>query len=129
MSTLIYTLLISCLLPLIAKFPLSYAMQQAGGYNNKYPRAQQASLSGFGARALAGHQNAWEAIIIFAPAVILCIATETVTPSIEYLAITHIACRVAYHIFYLSNHHLLRSLVWTIGFVMPLVMIWQCIPE
>ena len=76
MTTLIWCLFIAALLPFIAKGPVAYAMNKLGGYNNNHPREQQSNLTGFGARALAAHQNAFESLMIFAPAVLLAIATQ-----------------------------------------------------
>ena len=44
-------------MPILFKAPLAFAMNKLGGYDNRHPRAQQAQLKGFGARALAVHQN------------------------------------------------------------------------
>ncbi|WP_095507082.1 MAPEG family protein [Paraferrimonas sedimenticola] len=129
MTTLILSLFFCCLMPIIAKIPLSIAMQKKGGYNNKYPRNQQNQLQGFGARALAAHQNAWEAIAVFAPAVLLTIATNRVDNTAEALAIVFVVARGAYHVTYLTNHDLARSLAWTIGFGSSLTMIWRCLPN
>ena len=56
MNILIICLFIAMLLPYLAKMPVAVAMAKLGGYDNAHPRAQQAKLTGFGARALAGHQ-------------------------------------------------------------------------
>ena len=46
----------------VSKIPVAIAMAKLDGrYDNHHPRAQQARLTGFGARALAAHQNAIEA--------------------------------------------------------------------
>ena len=94
MSVLAICLFIAALMPLLAKGPLAVAMHKVGGYDNKHPRDQQSKLTGFGARALAGHQNAFESLIIFAPAVLLAIATNTVGEKVQYLAITHVVARL-----------------------------------
>ena len=65
MNTLLTCLFIAMLLPYLAKGPVAWAMAKAGGYDNHHPRSQQAQLTGFGARALAGHQNAFESLLIF----------------------------------------------------------------
>lgn len=57
MSVLVICLFIACALAIISKGPVTYFMNQLGGYNNKHPRSQQAKLTGAGARALAAHQN------------------------------------------------------------------------
>jgi uncharacterized MAPEG superfamily protein len=127
MTIVIYCLLIAVLLPYLAKIPLAYAMNKAGGYDNHHPRSQQAALTGFGERALAAHQNAFESLIIFSPAVLLAIATNHLDESIEYLAITHIIARIAYHILYLLDWDKLRSTVWAIGLLAAIAIIWQCL--
>ena len=115
MHTLLTCLFIAMLLPYLAKGPVAWAMAKAGGYDNHHPRAQQAQLTGFGARALAGHQNAFESLLIFGLAVVTVIATGKVTATAEWLAVVHIAARVAYQILYLLNKGTLRSLSWFVA--------------
>jgi len=127
------TLLITCLftaliLPFLAKLPLAIAMNKQGGYDNNHPRDQQAKLTGFGARALAAHQNAFESVIIFAPAILLAIITNHTGEFIQQLAVTHVIARVLYNILYLYNVGTLRSIVWGIGIVCSFTIIWQCLP-
>ena len=72
MYTLILCLFIACLFPYFAKIPVAMAMKdQPGGYDNNHPRAQQAALTGFGARAVAAHQNSFESLIIFSASSII----------------------------------------------------------
>ena len=127
MIILIWCLFIAALLPFIAKAPVAYAMNKLGGYNNNHPREQQSKLTGFGARALAAHQNAFESLIIFAPAVLLAIATQHTGENIVLLAVVHVCARLAYHLFYLMDIDKLRSLVWFIATVSSFTIIWQCI--
>ena len=56
MTIIIICLFIATLMPILAKAPLALAMNKAGGYDNRNPREQQKSLSGFGARANAAAQ-------------------------------------------------------------------------
>ena len=127
MTTLIICLFIATLLPFIAKIPVAIAMTKMGGYNNNHPRAQQAKLTGFGARAFAAHQNAFESLLIFAPAVLLAITTQNTGAFIEQLAITHIIARVLYNIAYLINIGVIRSLIWGVGIMSSFTIIYQCI--
>lgn len=127
MTTLIICLFIALLLPFIAKLPVAIAMHKLGGYNNNHPRNQQDKLTGFGARALAAHQNSFESAIIFAPAILLAIATNHTGELIQQLAITHIVARVLYNALYLYNKGTLRSLVWAVGILSSFTIIWQCI--
>ena len=127
MTTLIICLFIAAILPIIAKVPVAISMHKLGRYNNNHPRAQQTELTGFGARALAAHQNAFESLIIFAPAVLLAIATKNTGLVIEQLAITHVVARVLYNIAYLMNIATIRSLIWAIGIISALAIIFLCL--
>ncbi len=128
MTILIWCLFIAALLPLLAKGPVAYAMNKLGGYNNNHPREQQSKLTGFGARALAAHQNAFESFLIFAPAVLLAIATQNTGENIVLLAIVHVCARIAYNLLYLMDIDKLRTLVWFVATVSSFTIIWQCIP-
>lgn len=128
MLVLIWCLIIAALLPYIAKLPLAVAMNKAGGYDNNHPREQQASLKGFGARALAAHQNAFESLIVFAAAILLAIATKTTNETVQLLAMVHIGSRVIYNILYLLNIGLLRTLSWAIAIGCSFAIMWQCVP-
>ncbi|MDP2562602.1 MAPEG family protein [Psychrobium sp. 1_MG-2023] len=127
MITLIWCLVIAALLPFIAKVPLAIAMNKAGGYDNNHPREQQANLQGFGARALAAHQNAFESLIIFSIAILLALATNTITDTVQLLAMIHIGFRVAYNALYLLNIGVLRSISWTVAIGCSFAIMWQCI--
>lgn len=129
MTTLIITLFIATLLPYVAKIPLAYAMHKSGGYNNHYPREQQARLTGFGARAMAAHQNSFESLIVFSTAVLANLATDNVNPMIEQLAIAYIVLRVVYYFMYWYNLATLRSTVWFLGLLCSLTMLWHCVPH
>jgi len=128
MTILIWCLFIAAILPLIAKIPVIFAMNKLGGYNNNHPRQQQSNLTGFGARALAAHKNAFESFIIFAPSILLAIATQHTNETIKLLAIIHVSARIAFNIFYLMNIDKLRSIVWFISTICSFSIIVQCIP-
>ncbi|RUO59440.1 MAPEG family protein [Pseudidiomarina insulisalsae] len=125
MSLLIWCLLIAGLLPIAAKAPVVYFQNRDSGYDNRHPRAQQQRLSGAGARAVAGHYNAYEAFPLFAAAVLLVIATDKVTLFNQWLAVSFIGFRALYHIFYIINWDKLRSLVWFFALLCPVIMIAQ----
>jgi len=127
-STLIICLFIAALLPYLTKLPVAYAMHKAGGYDNNNPREQQASLVGFGARAVAAHQNSFESLLIFSIGVLTAISTQTISPLTENLAILYVVSRFIYHAFYLMNLATLRSLIWAIGLVCSLTILGTCLP-
>lgn len=128
MTILIICLFTALLLPLLAKLPVAYAMAKQGGYNNNHPRFQQSQLTGFGARALAAHQNAFESLILFAPALLLAIATFNNNDFVIKLAVVHLIARVAYNFLYLANISTLRSVVWGVATFCSFAIIYQCIP-
>jgi len=128
MTILVWCLFIAAILPYLAKAPVAYAMNKLSGYDNNHPREQQSKLTGFGARALAAHQNAFESLIIFAVAVLCALATNTITESVVTLGIVHIVARITYNILYLMNIGILRTAVWLVGIGCSFAIIWQCIP-
>ncbi|RJE77387.1 hypothetical protein BGP78_08560 [Pseudoalteromonas sp. MSK9-3] len=115
MTTLLICALVAVLLPYLAKLPVAIEMNKLGGYDNRHPRAQQAKLEGFGARALAAHQNSFESLIVFSVALAVVLGSNNVNAVTEYLAITHIIARILYCVFYYINIDKLRSLVWLVG--------------
>ncbi|MCL1080241.1 MAPEG family protein [Parashewanella spongiae] len=127
MSTLLICLFIAMLLPFLAKAPVAYAMAKLGGYDNQHPREQQSKLTGFGARALAGHQNAFESLLVFGMAVLAVIATGDITETAVTLAIVHIVARIMYHILYLIDLSTLRSLSWFVGIGASFCLFWQAV--
>ncbi len=123
MTILLICALLAVLMPYLAKAPIAFAMNKLDGYDNKHPRDQQAKLTGFGARALAAHQNCFEALAVFAVALAVVLGTSNVHQITELLAITHIIARILYCVFYYLNLDVLRSLVWFVGLGSAVAMI------
>lgn len=115
MFVIIICVAIVVFMPLIAKAPLAYLMAKEGGYDNKHPRTQQYRLSGLGARALAAHQNCFEAICYFAPTVLLVLALDEHKVHTAQLCIAFVICRLLYLGCYWANWHILRSVIWLVG--------------
>lgn len=79
---LIYAcLLFAALMLVLTKAPVAWAQQRTGRYDNHDPRAQQRELTGFGARALAAHQNTIEAFPLFAAGVLVSLIAAPGAPS------------------------------------------------
>lgn len=91
--------------------------ERAEGYDNANPRDQQAKLEGLARRAVAAHQNGFEAIATFLPAVLAAELAGADATVVGQLAMLHVAARAVYVALYLANRHVLRSVVWTVGFV------------
>ena len=131
-NLIIYCLIAGAFMPLLSKAPLALAMKQAGGgelggYDNKHPREQQSQLTGFGARCLAAHQNSFEAMIFFAPAALLAIATNTINETSALLCGIWVISRLCYLVCYWVNWDVLRSSVWGVGIVCNFYLYFSCL--
>ena len=122
MSIPFWCVFISALLIFMAKIPVAKAMNDQGGYDNHLPRQQQAQLTGFGARALAAHQNSFEAFILFAVGVLMAHTTQTAGWLIDLLAIIFVITRIIYLLCYWVDLAWQRSLVWFVGLVCSLLL-------
>jgi uncharacterized MAPEG superfamily protein len=131
LSSLLLTLFFAMLLPFLAKAPLAFAMNKAGGYDNNNPRAQQAALKGFGQRANAAHYNSFEALIIYGCAVLIAIAagSGTVDNITVLLGWLFIASRIAYLLCYWLDYATPRSIVWGIGIIAAFSMAGRAVLE
>jgi uncharacterized MAPEG superfamily protein len=129
MTIVIICLFITTFMPILAKAPMAIAMNKVkGGYDNRHPREQQKSLTGFGARAKAAHENCFEALIMFTPGALAVLVTNNVVQLAEYFAIAFVVSRLAYLLAYYFDKHVLRSTFWGIGFISSLALIWLAIP-
>ena len=125
MTPLLICLLITILMPFLAKAPLALAMHKESRYDNKYPRAQQQRLDGFGARATAAHYNCFEALACFAPAVLAVLAVDAVNQTAVLCAWLFVAARVAYIVCYWLNQDVLRSVSWVVAKAVMIVLFVQ----
>jgi uncharacterized MAPEG superfamily protein len=105
-----------------SKLPVAAAMQRAGGYDNRHPRAQQATLTGWGARAVAAHLNGFETFAPFAAAVLVAHLAGGSPQLVDALAVTFVVSRLVYVTCYLTNLSTLRSTVWSVGFLVTLAL-------
>ncbi|TBN38579.1 MAPEG family protein [Pseudomonas sp. BGI-2] len=122
MSIPFWCVFISALLIFVAKIPVAKAMNEQGGYDNHLPRQQQAQLTGFGARAVAAHQNCFEAFMLFAVGVLMAHTTQTAGWLIDSLAIIFVITRIIYLLCYWADLAWQRSLVWFVGLVCSLLL-------
>ena len=104
----------------LTKLPIAAAMNREGGYDNRHPRAQQAKLTGWGARALAAHLNGFETFAPFAAAVLVAHVAGAPAGLVTGLALLFVIARVAYVACYIADLSSLRSAVWGVGFLATL---------
>jgi len=127
MLTILICLFIAVIFPILSKLPVAIAMVKMGHYDNKHPRKQQSELEGFGARAKAAHENAFEALLMFAPGALAVISLKCITPYSEWFAIAFIVSRVLYTAMYYLDLDKLRSPIWCVGFASSVALMWQAV--
>lgn len=116
MTTLLWCLLVACLMPVVLSGLGGYfKAKQFGALDNKNPRAQSALLTGTGARVVAAQSNAWEALAIFTAAVLVVQTTGVDAAKTALVGQIFIAARVAHAFFYIRNIDTLRSLSYLVG--------------
>ncbi|MCU1723028.1 MAPEG family protein [Pseudomonas sp. 5P_5.1_Bac1] len=122
MSIPFWCVLISAVLIFVARIPVSRAMKEQGGYDNHLPREQQARLTGLGARAVASHQNSFEAFMLFSVGVLMVHTTQTQGFLIDALAIIFVLARIIYLPLYWYDFAWQRTLVWSVGLICSLLL-------
>jgi uncharacterized MAPEG superfamily protein len=90
-------------------------MEQFGSVDNKHPRQQTAKLEGKGARAYAAHQNAFEALILFIPAVLVAHITHADPKLSAGLAVAWVVARFLHGVCYLADADKARSVMFFLG--------------
>lgn len=122
-------ILVAWLMAYVPKIPLSVVMaRQPEGYDNRYPRAQQDKLQGFGARARGAHYNSFEVFPPFAAAVVIAHLGGADVGHMTMLSIGFVVSRALYILAYLMDAGHVRSGLWALGmfaigglFVLPLM--------
>lgn len=96
-------------------------------YDNRDPRGFLAQLQGWPQRAHSAQQNSWEALPVFAAAVLMASYAGVAEELLRLWALVFVAARVVYVLCYLFNLASLRSLVWAVGLFSCLRLMWAAI--
>ena len=110
--------MIDVVLPIAVVGAMPYiltALSKSKGFTsaeNERTRAWQAELKGWRQRAYWAHQNAFEALPMFAAAAILAYLAKPESHLAAIAAWSFVGLRVAYAACYLANTGRLRSFVW-----------------
>jgi uncharacterized MAPEG superfamily protein len=112
MTLAYWCVLVAAVLPIV----WAGAAKSKGSFDNRAPRDWLARLEGWRQRADWAQANAWEAFGPFAAAVIIAHLAGARQATIDWLAITFIAMRIAHGLLYIADQAMLRTIVWTIGF-------------
>ena len=109
-----WMLLVATLLPLVAT---SVAKLKGGRYNNHAPREFLAQLPerSMAKRMAWAQENSWEALMMFAPAVLLATVRGVPASSLNLLAGVFMLAQIAYLSCYAKDWATARSLVWLVG--------------
>lgn len=117
MNTIIVSLLILSVLPLVCAWTAGYYRQkQFGSVDNKEPRLQSLQLTGAGARAVAAQSNTWEALGVYSAAILAIFISGVDLQSIFTPVVVFVALRIAYIPAYIADMDKLRSLIFLVGF-------------
>jgi len=86
-------------------------------FDNSKPRDPAFYEDPIAARALGAHQNGIEAFPFFAVAVLLAEFRAAPQNLINELAVLFLIVRIAYVLTYVGNRPRLRSILWSVGFL------------
>ena len=92
-----------------------FKVKQLGSVDNRHPRLQATQLEGAGARAWAAQQNAWEALLVFGPAVIVAHLAGADPDASSMTCFVFLGARVLHAICYIANLAPLRTLMFAVG--------------
>lgn len=116
MDISIWCLLVAFMMIYAPRMPaIKGVIEAEGRYDLSNPRAQQARLTGLGARAQAAHQNSIEAFAPFAAAVWVAHYGGTDPLVRDTLALIFVGARGLYILAYLKDLNPWRTAIWTIG--------------
>lgn len=126
MTTAFWCLLVVIVIPyVLAGVGGYFRMRQFGAVDNKYPRLQAAKAEGIGARAVAAQANAWEAVPVFASAVIVSHLSGADPGRAATLAELYVLARIGHAVCYLGNWDIARSLVFLVSLALAVALFVQ----
>lgn len=121
MTLSLWCLACACLLPYLwIPFTVPGRLAMPGGLDNARPRSQQSQLSGLGERALAAQSNAWEALPVFATAVLTAHVAGADPTWSGWLAVAWVIARLVHGAAYLGDIHPLRTTSFGVGLLCAL---------
>lgn len=123
-----WCILIAALLPIvcagIAKSGTMRTPRRDGGYDNHDPRAWMARQGDWRARANNAQINSFEALPFFFAAVLTAQHLQAAPLSLDLLALAFVVLRVVYIYCYVTDKASLRSVVWTLAFLVNVVILF-----
>jgi uncharacterized MAPEG superfamily protein len=116
MTTPFWCILVAALLPYVwSSAGVKARVDQFGALDNRHPRAQQAQLEGWGARALGASANGFETLPFFIAAVLIAHLCGADPGWSATWSLVYVASRVAHGLLYVGDLDKLRSLAFGVG--------------
>jgi uncharacterized MAPEG superfamily protein len=101
---------------------VAYAKQRSKAtFNNADPRNHK-SYTGAAERANGAHLNGFETFPLFAIAVILSELHGMPQGLVNNLALLYVLLRITYSVLYIQNRATARSAVWSLGFLVTIIL-------
>lgn len=123
-----WCLLLAALLPIIcagiAKSGMMRVSPRHGGYDNSDPRAWLARQGSWRARANNAQANSFEALPFFFAAVLAAQHLQASVLMLDLLSVAFIALRALYIYAYLVDRAGLRSVMWSLAFVVNVAILF-----
>lgn len=119
----IFLIVVVCLLP----FVCAIFAKSLGGYrtsDNQQPRVFLANLTGAASRLNAAQSNSFEGLPLFVVSVLVAMHYFVPTVVINQMLMVYVLSRILYIIAYAKNWALFRSVVWGVGTVSCLVLLY-----
>jgi uncharacterized MAPEG superfamily protein len=116
MTLPLWSLLAAVLLPYVW-FTIANPLRKTefGTLDNRHPRLQEAKQTGMGARASAASSNAFEALSVYAPAVLVAHLLSPESALAPKLAVAWLALRIAHGVFYIGDKPAARTACFALG--------------
>jgi uncharacterized MAPEG superfamily protein len=108
---LLLSIALAAVLVYVPFFAVGYARLKVG-YDQSAPRAMLAKLPPYAQRATWAHENAFESMILFAPAALMAYITQQQSAVALGAAVVYLVARALYPVFYIANVPALRSLMF-----------------
>jgi uncharacterized MAPEG superfamily protein len=121
MNIAFISILVMAIMPIVCA-GLAKFSKSAKPYDNNNPRDFMANLTGWQKRANAAQANCFEALPLYAAAVLVAAYNHANIACITSICISVIILRIVYIYLYIADKANLRSLVWFIAFLLTASM-------
>ncbi len=123
-----WAVVVAALLPIgcagVAKWGQIGRSRRDGGFDNHNPRAWLARQTDWRARANAAQANSFEVLPFFMAAVIIAHQHGAAQGRIDMLALIFVFLRMLYILLYLADQANARSMVWGLGLLVNLAILF-----